>query len=204
MLDKFNIPRIILASTSPRRQMLLHQIQIPFDVIPPEGAELFPETDDFAQIVLRNGEAKALSVLHKADGKAVLAADTLVELDGKALGKPENADDARRMLNELSGREHLVHTGIALLDSKRDARYLDHAVTRVFFRNLPAAEIDAYIASGEPFDKAGSYGIQERGAVFIRRVEGCFFNVMGLPLAKLWEMLLRWMSDTQAVVGRYG
>jgi len=91
---------------------------------------------------------------------------------------------------ELSGRDHFVHTGIALIDPVTDNRFTNHEITRVFFRNLSKEEIKDYISSGEPMDKAGSYGIQERGALFIHRVEGCFFNVMGLPLSKLWQMLI--------------
>ena len=196
MSDRIVIPEIILASTSPRRQMLLRQIAVPFRVIPPAGIEQLPrDSGDISQVVVRNAETKARSVLSKAYGMAVLGADTLVELDSKApLGKPVDAADAKRMLKALSGRDHFVYTGIALIDSGNGTCYRDHAVTRVFFRKLTEVEIDDYIASGEPMDKAGSYGIQERGAVFIHRVEGCFFNVMGLPLAKLWEMLIRWIQ----------
>ena len=195
MSDNLDIPEIILASTSPRRQMLLRQVNIPFRVIPPVVAEASPIGDDFARIVVTNAEAKAVSVLNQVNGQAVLGADTLVELNGRPLGKPANRDDARRMLNELSGRDHLVHTGIALIDVKTGVRYCDSEITKVYFRNLTRVEIDAYIESGEPMDKAGSYGIQGRGALFIHRVEGCFFNVMGLPLAKLWELLLKWRRD---------
>lgn len=194
-MDDMNIPEIILASTSPRRQMLLKQINIPFRAIVPKGIEEVPDDNDFARIVVRNAESKAGSVLDSVAGKAVLGADTLVELDGDPLGKPTDAGDARRMLRSLSGRDHFVHTGIVLIDPARGVRYRDSEITRVYFRSLTEVEIDDYIRSGEPMDKAGSYGIQARGAVLIRRVEGCFFNVMGLPLAKLWEMLSRWTRD---------
>ncbi len=195
MSDNLDIPEIVLASTSPRRQMLLKQVNIPFRVIPPVVAEASPIGDDFARIVVMNAEAKAASVLDQVNSQAVLGADTLVELNGRPLGKPSSNDDARRMLNELSGQDHFVHTGIALIDAETGTRYSDNEITRVYFRNLTSAEIDAYIESGEPMDKAGSYGIQGRGALFIHRVEGCFFNVMGLPLAKLWELLLKWRRD---------
>jgi septum formation protein len=171
--------------------MLLEQIGIPFDVVPPDdGSEKTPSNDDFAAVVTRNAAAKAASVSVRFGNRIVLGADTLVELDGKALGKPGDEADARRMLKLLSGRDHFVHTGIAVIDGRSGERHLDGEMTRVFFRRLRDDEIEAYIRSGEPMDKAGSYGIQERGAVFISRVEGCFFNVMGLPLAKLWEILL--------------
>jgi len=195
MWDNLDIPEIILASTSPRRQMLLRQVNIPFRVIPPVVDEVSPIGDDFARIVVINAEAKAASVLDQVNGQAILGADTLVELNGRPLGKPVNRDDARRMLNELSGRDHFVHTGITLIDAETGTRYCDNEITRVYFRNLTRVEIDAYIESGEPMDKAGSYGIQGRGALFIYRVEGCFFNVMGLPLSKLWEILLKRKQD---------
>ena len=171
--------------------MLLEQIGIHFEVVPPDdGTEKTPSNGDFAAIVVRNAAAKAASVSDRFKDRIILGADTLVELDGYALGKPCDEADARRMLKLLSGRDHFVHTGIAVIDGRSVERYLDSEVTRVFFRRLTDDEIDDYIRSGEPMDKAGSYGIQERGAVFISRIEGCFFNVMGLPLAKLWEILL--------------
>ena len=194
MSDDFLTPAIVLASISPRRQMLLRQVGIEFDVIPPYDDEALPQAGDFIETVVRNAEAKAVSVLSRADGRLVLGADTLVNLDGEPLGKPKNREDADRMLHRLSGNDHLVHTGIALIDPGSDYRYLDHETTKVTFRKLTDEEIDTYISTGEPMDKAGSYGIQERGATFISSIEGCFFNVMGLPLAKLWEELIKWES----------
>ncbi len=193
--DKPLVSAIILASISPRRQMLLRQVGIEFDVIPPGGDEVMPVKDDFVETVIRNAEAKAVSVLSKSDGRLVLGADTLVNLNGEPLGKPTNREDARNMLHRLSGNDHFVHTGIALIDPGSDFRYLDYETTKVTFRKLSDEEIEAYIRTGEPMDKAGSYGIQERGAAFISRVEGCFFNVMGLPLAKLWEALINWREN---------
>lgn len=169
--------------------MLLNQVHIPFVVILPDAQEEFPQNGDFAEVVVRNAEAKANSVIEKANGMLILGADTIVDLNGIALGKPVDTDDARRMLSQLSGREHNVYTGIALVDSTNGRIISDYVVTRVRFRNLGADEIEDYIDSGEPMDKAGSYGIQERGALFIESIQGCFFNVMGLPLARLWELL---------------
>jgi len=195
MSDDLLVPAIILASISPRRQMLLRQVGIEFDIIPPGGDEVMPVKEDFIETVVRNAEAKAVSVLSKANGRLVLGADTLVNIDGEPLGKPTNREDALRMLHRLSGSDHFVYTGIALIDPDSDFRYLDHETTKVTFRKLSDEEIEAYIRTGEPMDKAGSYGIQERGAAFISRVEGCFFNVMGLPLAKLWEALINWRKN---------
>jgi septum formation protein len=182
---------LVLASTSPRRAMLLTQVGLPFVVIPPIAKELSPTDGDFVDIVMRNAETKARSVVGKADGRLVIGADTIVDLNGQPLNKPTDPDDARRMLSLLSGRSHRVHTGIVVIDSATGRLERDAATTRVYFRQLGADEINAYVQSGQPLDKAGSYGIQERGALFIERVEGCFFNVVGLPLAKLWEMLKR-------------
>ena len=171
--------------------MLLSQIGVPFMVIPPVTAELTPTNGDFTDVAMRNAEAKARSVLKQAEGRIIIGADTIVDLDGLPLGKPQGAEDARRMLQMLSARTHLVHTGVAVLDAATGRLERDAATTRVCFRRLDPEEIESYVRSGQPLDKAGSYGIQERGALFIERVEGCFFNVIGLPLAKLWVMLKR-------------
>lgn len=189
MQDVFKLPEIILASTSPRRQMLLSQVRIPFKVIPPTAREIYPINGNFAEAVIKNAVSKAESVIGKACGNIILGADTIVDLDGKPLGKPTDAAEARRMLCSLSGRTHVVHTGVALVNPDRRISRTLHSMTKVTFRTLDADEIDAYIASGEPFDKAGSYGIQGSGALFIERIDGCFFNVMGLPLAATWELL---------------
>ena len=138
---------IILASTSPRRKMLLNQVHIPFKIIVPHTTEAFPENGDFADVVVANAEAKAKSVVGKADGKLILGADTIVDLNGVALGKPVNRDDARRMLNMLSGNEHNVYTGIALVDSINNRILSDYAKTKVKFRSLRTDEIENYIES---------------------------------------------------------
>lgn len=198
MWAEFELPELVLASASPRRAMLLRQVGLRFEVIVPRVKEDVPTGDDFDRVVVRNALSKALSVAPQSGGRAVISADTVVELDGAALGKPRDADQARAMLSKLSGRTHTVHSGLVLVDPARWLTYRDHSTTRVHFRNLRGEEIDAYIATGEPLDKAGAYGIQGRGALFIDRVEGCFFNVMGLPLAKLWEMLLRWQGEIRS------
>ncbi|MBM3326194.1 MAG: septum formation protein Maf [Calditrichaeota bacterium] len=195
MSDKLIIPSIILASASPRRQILLQQVGIPFEVIIPHTEELAPQGGDFPLVAMTNADAKARSVGSRVAGRPILAADTLVELDGEPLGKPRDADAARSMLTALSGRMHTVYTGYTLVDEESGKRYPDYAVTDVWFRQLGWREIESYIASGEPFDKAGAYGIQARGALLIERINGCFFNVMGLPIVKVWETMKRWMTD---------
>ena len=137
-----------------------------------------------------NAAAARLTELHQNCG-VIVGADTTVVLQGEILGKPESAEDARRMLRRLSGRWHQVFTGLAVLPPG-DAAHREHAVveeTRVQFANLSEREIEDYVATGEPFDKAGGYAIQGLGAKFIPRIEGCYFNVMGLPLARLYEIL---------------
>lgn len=190
-----SIPEIILASESPRRRMLLRQVGISFIAITPNAVEITPVDGRFRETVISNSEAKVRSVVEKADGRLILGADTIVDLDGAALGKPNNHAEARSMLQSLSGRDHIVHSGVSLFDPVNNKLLQDHVLTHVWFRRLRDEEIDLYIRSGEPMDKAGSYGIQERGALFIERIEGCFFNVMGLPLARTWEMLLEMVES---------
>ncbi len=170
--------------------MLLTQVGILFIVIPPNDDEDFPTNGNFKQVVVNNAERKAKSVVAQAGDRLILGSDTIVDLDNEPLGKPIDTTDAKRMLHLLSGRTHRVHSGIVLYDPTIEKSYCDHAVTDVTFRSLTDDEIDCYIETGEPMDKAGSYGIQARGALFIKKIDGCFFNVMGLPLAKLWELLM--------------
>jgi len=194
MLDKLPLPQIILASTSPRRKHLLTQVGIEHLIIPPTAEEI-NSPDGCAVSALINAERKALSTLEEAGMRPVLGADTVVDVDGEPFGKPKNATDAAAMLSTLSGRRHIVHTGVYLHDPLTDHSYSGVESTAVWFRALGQLEIEAYIRTGEPLDKAGAYGIQERGALLIDRIEGCFFNVMGLPMARLWGMLKQMMVD---------
>jgi septum formation protein len=180
---------LILASASPRRSELLAQAGFSFRVHPahiPEDPQ--PEEDPIAYVV-RLAREKALTVFDKLDDPyaIVLGADTTVTLDNHILGKPENAADAARMLRLLSGRTHRVITGVAVVTSK--GTDVAAEVTGVRFLTLSEEEIDAYVATGEPIDKAGAYAIQGRAAKWIPRIEGCYFNVVGLPLALVSAML---------------
>lgn len=192
MWDSLNLPKLILASRSPRRAFLLRQVGLEFEVIEPYEVKESNTGCDFAQLVLVNALRKAESVRDRAEGKLVLGVDTLVDFTGIPLGKPKDREEARWMLTRLSGQMHQVWSGIALCDFARPQVLTAIETTKVWFRPLLPEEIEAYIASGEPIDKAGGYGIQGLGAVFISRVEGCFFNVMGLPLTRLWELILHW------------
>ncbi len=194
MSDKLPVPEIVLASTSPRRRLLLEQIGLPFRIIPPTADEAILAGDCGATVKL-NAERKALSVLEEAGGSHILGADTIVDLDGVPLNKPRDEADAVRMLRLLSGRSHVVHTGVHLHDPQTGRGYSGVERTLVRFRPLGEIEIIAYVQTGEPMDKAGAYGIQARGALLIERIEGCFFNVMGLPLARVWEMMKQMMVD---------
>lgn len=189
--------RIVLASASPRRRELLEQIGLKFTVIPSEiseeGQNLSPEA--WAEHLALH-KARDVAASLNGDGY-VIGADTIVLLDGAVYGKPANAQDACRMLTNLQGREHQVITGIAVVRITDGAVRVDHEVTNVTMRQLKPAEINWYVETAEPMDKAGAYAIQGRGAVFITGICGCYFNVVGLPLARLTLMLedLGWIAE---------
>jgi len=195
MLDKLPIPEIVLASTSPRRKHLFERIGLPHIVIAPTADELVPPHGECKYIAQHNARIKAESVIELAGGRASVGVDTIVDLDGEPLGKPFGAEDAVSMLSKLSGRDHFVHTAVCFIEQDKCLSYDIVETSLVHFRRLGTREIEAYVATGEPLDKAGAYGIQERGSMLVERIEGCFFNVMGLPVARLWEVVLQWMRD---------
>jgi septum formation protein len=177
---------LVLASQSPRRREILTQAGIPFVVRTGTVDEAPLSGESPADCVRRLAEEKASAVPAVA-GETVLGADTTVVVDGEMLGKPLDPADARRMLDRLSGRRHEVITGICL---KRGAQRLrDAASTQVWFTPMTGAEIDDYIASGEPMDKAGAYAIQGLASKYIERIDGCYFNVVGLPVALVFRRL---------------
>lgn len=185
---------VILASKSPRRQELIRNITEDFEVIVSEAEERLPEgiTPEEAPVYLSGLKASAVAEEHP--DRTVVGADTVVILDGRVLGKPQDERDAHRMLQALSGREHLVITGCCLICGSRWVSFSE--TTRVTFYPLSEREIVEYIATGEPFDKAGAYGIQGRGSVLVKGIEGDFFNVMGLPVARL-KRELEAIKDTE-------
>lgn len=198
---------LILASESPRRAMLLSQIGLPFRVVPSRISEDADVPSDPEQHVLVLSRRKAEDVAYRIEEAGlVLGADTIVVLDGEILGKPFAPEDAISMLSKLAGRTHQVFTGLTLVGERQgpvgeredlkcgDTRAARPALsdvvsTRVRMRAASRAEIEWYVSTGEPMDKAGAYGIQGKGALFIERIEGCFYNVVGLPLLKLIMML---------------
>jgi septum formation protein len=186
--------KLILASASPRRRELLAQVGLKFTVAAANLNEALLPDEAAAAYVRRLAEEKAVAVwnAHKAedtpeDPLIVLGADTCVVSDGHILGKPTNTADARRMLELLSGRTHAVLTGLAAVSARKTVR--DVEVTQVTFNELTDRDIAQYIASGEPLDKAGAYAIQGHAARWIPRIEGCYFNVVGLPIARTVALL---------------
>ena len=177
---------LILASQSPRRKELLGLFRIPFSVSVADIDETMDPGKPPFDEVARVSRLKALAV-NRGPEDVVIAADTIVVCDGEILGKPRDEADANRMLNLLSGRDHQVMTGMTVL---RDGQCLTHTeITDIHFRDLSQREIDAYIRSGEPMDKAGSYGIQGGAALFADQMHGDYYNVMGLPVCRLGQML---------------
>lgn len=179
---------LILASGSPRRRELLAQTGRSFRVVVSDADEIETADAPPAEVAVHNARAKALAVASTTSGNAtVIGADTIVVLEGRIFGKPIDEEDARRMLGELSGKTHQVITGVCLAHGKRCKTFAE--TTDVCFRNLSACEIDAYIATGEPLDKAGAYGIQGAAGTFADHIEGDYENVVGLPVARLERAL---------------
>ncbi len=178
--------KLILASQSPRRRELLGLLKLPFEIRVADIDETMdPKLPPFDEVA-RVSRAKALAVPRTGE-EVILAADTIVVCDGAVLGKPKDEDDAFRMLSMLSGRDHQVMTGMTVLWGNQAISHTE--VTNITFRPLSPAEIRAYIQTGEPMDKAGSYGIQGGAALFARHMEGDYYNVMGLPVCRLAELL---------------
>jgi septum formation protein len=183
--------KLILASASPRRAALLRQVKIPFIVVAPEMSEEISGSLTVHEMVTNLALRKAHAVAKKLDRGLVLAADTVVLHRGLIMGKPADRDDARLMLSRLSGDKHEVATGMALVDAASGRFESAVSITAVWFKHLSDMEIDAYVMTGDPLDKAGAYGIQGPAALFVEKIEGCFFNVVGLPLNQLYDLLLR-------------
>src|SRR6266404_4086907 len=193
-----NTMKLILASASPRRAEILRSAGLQFAVLSSAVDETGVPGESPQDLVRRLALAKAELVAARAVGPAiVIAADTIVALEGTILGKPRTSDDARQMLEKLSGRTHSVMTGVALIRLPDAERREFIETTQVHFASVSNEEIVKYLASGEPFDKAGAYAIQGLGGRFVPRIDGCYFNVVGLPLARLYHelSLLGWQED---------
>jgi len=207
---------ILLASASPRRRELLHSAGFRFTVIPAPVDETHDGREQptvlVERLALEKAEAGARWAARQheqpTENSVVLGADTLVTLENQILGKPASPAEARQMLTQLAGQEHQVHTGVALVSplvATEDIparRLVAHETTRVFFRPLTKTEIATYVATGEPLDKAGAYAIQGYAARFVRRLEGCYFNVMGLPIALVDRLLHTWEDQGTTTANR--
>ena len=179
--------RIILASSSPRRREILSQLGVQFDVIPSDYEEKSENNDPY-ELVMLFAENKAKSVAECIKEKAlIIGADTIVYKD-EVMGKPKSKAVAADMLKKLSGSTHSVITGISVIETPEMNIITEYEETIVRFKDIPGDEIDAYIQSGEPMDKAGAYAIQGLGSLLVRGIEGCYFNVVGLPVYKLSTM----------------
>lgn len=192
----------VLASSSPRRRRILEGLDLEFTVEHPGVPEDALDGEAPDDHVTRLALAKATEVAERHKSGTVLGADTIVLLGGQILGKPADAADARRMLRTTRGRWHEVFSGVGLIRCSDGVSVTGYERTRVLMRDLTDADIDDYVAGGEPLDKAGSYAIQECGAAVVDRVEGCFYNVVGLPVALMCRMLeelaaTRYRCDTR-------
>jgi septum formation protein len=180
-------PPLLLASTSPQRKAILKQLHIPFDVVAPNYDEATADGADAVQIVREHARGKARSVVDQAEGRPVLGVDTAVVLEGRVFGKPANATEAEQMLEELSGKTHVVVSGLCLLTPGWED--IEHEATQVAFRELTPRELGTYVATREWEGRAGAYAIQGRGASLVHSIAGDYLNVVGLPVALLIRLL---------------
>ena len=180
---------LYLASQSPRRTELLTQVGIDHTVVSSSYEEPNEGCDSPIEMVKAQALGKARCAVGIPEGGIVLGADTIVVLDNEVLGKPQDEADARQMLERLSGRSHSVVTGVALLIKGDEVVF--HNETKVYFKELAPFEIESYIASGEPMDKAGAYGIQGKGALWVEKIEGSYTNVVGLPVEHVYDELCK-------------
>ncbi len=195
---------IVLASSSPRRKMLLNQLDIPFEIIVSDVIEQFDRDRPPARIAEDLALLKAQAVAASLTDAIVIGADTIVVNTDGILGKPDGEQDAFRMLSRLSGEVHQVITGLAIISTSEPTRTLvKHETTQVKITPLSEADIRWYVATGEPLDKAGAYGIQGKGAMFVEWIHGCYNNVVGLPLFLLTKMLKE-ITDRQELPGLPG
>jgi septum formation protein len=181
--------KLVLASKSPRRAEILRAVGWPFDVMAAGVDETPKASEDAVAYVRRLAQAKAEAIARRLSAGLVLGADTVVVVDGEILGQPRDSHDARSMLGLLAGKWHEVLTGVALLKIGEENRTaVDHESTRVRFGEMSQAEIDWYVESGEPMDKAGAYAVQGKAALFIEEIQGDYFNIVGLPVRLVYEL----------------
>ncbi|MFR4161720.1 MAG: Maf family protein [Paraclostridium sordellii] len=180
---------IILASGSPRRREILANTNAKFDVLTSDVDERIFKFEEPTQLVLRLAFEKCMDIAINNQESLVIGADTIVVLDNEILGKPKNEDEAFDMLSKLSNREHQVITGMSIVNIENNKKIVDYTISNVKFKNLTDQDIRDYISTGECLDKAGSYGIQGYGALLVKEIQGDYFNIVGLPISKLSDIL---------------
>ncbi|WP_287809531.1 Maf family protein [Kosmotoga sp.] len=180
--------KVVLASTSPRRRELMKYLGVHFVCVSPKDVDETIDACDLENELMRLAVKKCKSISDIYPDSVTIGADTVVVLDNEILGKPINRAEAKAFLKRLSGKTHIVYTGVALLfPGNEEITFVEK--TFVTFRDLPDDAIDYYVATGIPLDKAGAYGIQDYGALFVKEIRGDFYNVMGLPIGRIWEIL---------------
>jgi septum formation protein len=187
--SSIHVPHIVLASGSPRRRDLLDALGVEYEVVVSRYREDTGMKSYPSRVVMLHAQRKVQDVAERVRRGVIVGADTIVYHQRRTYGKPRDRADARRMLRELQGKTHAVYTGLALYDTAQERLAVDYMRTRVVMRKLDDAQIEHYFRMVNPLDKAGGYAIQEAGGVIIERVEGCYYNVIGFPVAKLDEML---------------
>ncbi|MBR4570112.1 MAG: septum formation protein Maf [Candidatus Riflebacteria bacterium] len=178
------LPKLYLASKSPRRHEILHGLHVPFKYIESPYEEKISDVENLVpeEKSAKLASLKAMYASHSLESGLVIGADTIVVDGSEILGKPKDRNDAKRMLKELSGKKHRVISGIALVDVQQQKIYSHSEITYVYFRKLTEKDIETYLNTKEPYDKAGAYGIQGHAALFVEKIEGCYFNVVGFPV----------------------
>jgi septum formation protein len=189
MLDNILKSEYVLASVSPRRKNLLRQLGLKFIAVDSKADEILLDNEPLKSVRI-NAKRKSDAVADKFKGKIIISADTVVVIDGKILNKPSDAKEAKKYLRMLSGRKHVVFTGINVVNNITGREKYNYQKTTVEFRKLSEEEIDYYVSNHSPLDKAGAYGIQDDfGCLFIKKITGDYYNVVGLPLVKLYETI---------------
>ncbi|MBO8137255.1 MAG: septum formation inhibitor Maf [Desulfotomaculum sp.] len=186
---------LVLASSSPRRRELLQSLGLNFEVRVKPVSEDFPSGMEPGAVVEILSERKARAVAEELDDGLVIGSDTVVTYNNKILGKPQNEGQAKEMLRTLQGSSHYVYSGVAVIDAASGKTEVTHQRTRVKMKNMTEDEIESYVSTGEPMDKAGAYAIQGIASIFIEEIEGCYFNVVGMPLERLAYLLKKFNYD---------
>ena len=192
---------IILASASPRRKEILQNTNVKFEIISSSIEELTLEGESPCQMVMRLAFEKGMDIAPRKKSDLVISADTIVVLDGIILGKPKDDIEARKMITSLSGRKHQVITGISLINLDSNKKVIDYVVSNVKFKHLSEQDINDYISTKESLDKAGAYGIQGYGALLVDEIYGDYFNIVGLPISRLSDLLKKYFNINLFVEG---